>query len=343
MKQSLFVVLALFMLIQPLQAQETPLRDTVPAVPDSAVTEAAMPSVDSLLSDAALLADIRSLLDSMGIRKSFFSVDLGVGNRLFSLRNNSFNAQQVSENRISLTPSVTYYHKSGLGFSAMAFLSTFDGKASFYQYAFSPSYDYLNNRKFSFGVSYAYYLTRDDLSYYATPFKHEVYGYVRGRKGWLRPGFAAGWATGSYQEARQLDTVIFGIPRRITDTTTVGLKDLALTFSAGHHFDVDDLFKKGDGLSIVPQALLTLGAQSYEQQSKTTLFSGRLYRYVSRRYNTTSFENTGLRFQSVSFSLNATYFLDKLSLSGGYFLNYYLPEAEQKVTHVFSVSAGLVF
>jgi hypothetical protein len=317
--------------------------DTLPPAADTLVVPEEMASIDSLLSDEALLADLRSLLDSMGIRKSFFSVDLGVGNRLFSLRNNSFNAQQIAENRVSFTPSVSYYHKSGLGISATAFMSAFDGQASFYQYAFSPSYDYLNNRKVAFGVSYAYYLTRDDLSFYATPFRHELYGYVRGRKGWLRPGFNAGWASGSYQEISRLDTVVFGIPRRITDTSTVNLTDLAFGFSASHHIDFDDIFKKGDGLTIIPTAMLTLGAQTYDLQSKTTIISGSRLRNFTRRYNTTDFENTGLRFQSISFSLNASYFLDKLSLSGGYFLNYFIPDTDRKFTHVFSVSAGLTF
>jgi hypothetical protein len=90
-------------------------------------------------------------------------------------------------------------------------------------------------------------------------------------------------------------------------------------------------------------AMLTVGAQTYDLQSKTTVFSGRRLRYVSRRYNTTDFENTGLRFQSVSFSLNASYFINKLSVSGGYFLNYFIPDTDQKFTHVFSLSAGITF
>jgi hypothetical protein len=343
MKRLVLTLLTLALCWHGLSAQEKPLPDTIPSTVPTVAVPDSLASIDSLLTDEALLAEIKSLLDSMGIRKSFFTAELGVGNRLFSLRNNTFNAQQVAENRISFTPSVSYFHKSGLGLSATAFMSVFDGKASFFQYAFSPSYDYLNNRKFSFGLSYAYYLTRDDLLFYATPFKHEIYGYVRGRKGWLRPGFSAGWATGSYQVIRQLDTVIFGIPRRITDTSNVGLKDLALSFSAAHYFEWEDLFKKGDGLTLVPMAMLTAGAQTFDTQSKTTIFSGRLYRYVSRRYNTTSFENTGLRFQSVSMALNATYFIDKVSLSGGYFLNYFLPETDQKFTHVFSLTAGMTF
>jgi hypothetical protein len=321
-----------------------PLVDTLLPISDSmGLATDSLLLLDPLLTDDVLLADIRSLLDSFGIRKSFFMVDIGVSNRLFSLRNNNFNAQQLTANRIAFTPSVTYYHKSGLGFSAMAFLSSFDGKASFYQYAISPSYDYLNHKNFSFGISYAYYITQDDLSFYATPFKHEFYGYIRGRKGWLRPGFTAGWATGTYQEVATLDTVIFGIPRRIVDTTDVGIKDLALTFSLAHHFDWDDVLLKGDGISLVPQVMVVGGAQQYEVDSKTTIFSGARLRYASRRFNSSSTENTGLRFQSLAFAMNASYFYKKLTLSGGYFLNYYLPETDQPFTHIFSVSAGLTF
>ena len=240
-------------------------------------------------------------------------------------------------------PSVTYYHKTGLGISATAFLSSFDGKANFYQYAFSPSYDYLNNKKVSFGLSYTYYLTRDDLTVYATPFKHELYGYVRGRKGWLRPGFSMGWATGTYMDVKQLDTVIFGIPRRFVDTSLIGLKDFSMTFSAAHYFDFEDLFKKGDGLSIVPTIMLVTGAQNYQADSKTTLFSGTRLRNITRRYSSATTEKTGLRFQSLAATLSTTYFLGKLSLSAGYFISYYLPETDTPFSQIFSISAGLTF
>jgi hypothetical protein len=337
MKKICFLYLLGLLLSTTLIAQDEPVRDTLPLA-DSAIVQ-----TDSLVIDDDMLSDLRYLLDSMNIRKSFFSVDLGIGNRLFSVRNINFNAQQVTSNRISITPSVTYYHKSGLGINAMAFLSSFEGTPRFYQYAFSPSYDYLNNKKVSFGLSYTYYITRDDLSVYATPFKHELYGYVRGRKGWLRPGFSMGWAKGTYTDIKQLDTVIFGIPRRFVDTTKVGLQDFSMTFSAAHHFDYDDLFKKGDGLSIVPTVMLVSGAQNYAADSKTTVFSGTRLRNITRRYASGTTDKTGLRFQSLAASLSTTYFLDKLSVSAAYFISYYLPETDQPFTHIFSITAGLTF
>ncbi|MGL6270032.1 MAG: hypothetical protein ACRC2O_19010, partial [Chitinophagaceae bacterium] len=150
MKKIFFFYLLTLLLSLRLAAQEKPLQDTLPLA-DSPVSQS-----DSITIDEDMLSDLRFLLDSLKIRKSFFSVDLGVGNRLFSVRNINFNAQQVTSNRISFTPSVTYYHKSGFGLNAVAFLSSFEGKLKFYQYAFSPSYDYLNNQKISFGLSYTY-------------------------------------------------------------------------------------------------------------------------------------------------------------------------------------------
>jgi hypothetical protein len=337
MKKICFLYMLGILLSTSLIAQEEPIRDTLP------LADTSLLQTDSIEIDEDMLSDLRYLLDSMKIKKSFFSVDMGVGNRLFSVRNINFNAQQVTSNRISITPSLTYYHKSGFGISAMAFLSSFEGTPRFYQYAFSPSYDYLNNKKVSFGLSYAYYITREDLSVYATPFKHELYGYVRGRKGWVRPGFSMGWATGTYMDIKQLDTVIFGIPRRFVDTTLVDLQDFSMTFSAAHHIDFDDVFKKGDGFSIIPTVMLVAGAQNYAADSKTTLFSGTLLRRVTRRYESATTDKTGLRFQSLAASLSTTYFLDKLALSAGYFVSYYLPETDTPFTHIFSITAGLTF
>ena len=175
-------------------------------------------------------------------------------------------------------------------------------------------------------LSYAYYLTRDDLSVYATPFKHEFYGYVRSRKGWLRPGFSMGWATGTYTDIKQLDTVIFGIPRRFIDTTKVGLQDFSMTFSLAHHFDFDDLFKKGDGLSISPQVMVTAGAQNYEADSKTTFFQVRVYVISHGGINPVQRKRPGFAFNPYPALSIPPIFMNKLSLSAGYFINYYYPK-----------------
>jgi hypothetical protein len=309
----------------------------------SGIREKATSLPDTALLDQELLNDLRALLDSMDFRSSFFSIGVGAGNRFFSLRNNNFNAQQQTTDRIAFTPSASYFHKSGFGFTAMGFLSEIEGKTGFYQYALSPSYDYLRSRKVSFGISYTWYLTEKQAEFYATPFKHEIYAYAQGRKGWMRPGFSAGWATGSYQDIRQLDTVIFGIPRRFIDTTDADLQDFSLMASVSHVFDWDDVIHKGDGISVIPQVMFVAGAQHIESNSKFSVFGGRQFTRLRRTFRFDSEDQTGLRFQSVAFSLSASWFMGKFSVSPGYFISYYIPETDEKVSQIFSVMLGWTF
>jgi hypothetical protein len=297
---------------------------------------------DSIDIDKQMLADLKSLLDSISSRTSFFSVSLGVGNRLFSIRNNNFNAQQVNK-RIAFTPSAAWYHHSGFGLSAVAFLSKPEEKLQFYQYAFSPSYDNIRGKKFSYGVSYTYYLVDKKTEQYATPFRHEGFAYMQSKKGWLRTGLSAGYGKGHFVQVSQIDTVIFNIPRLITDTTKVGLQDFSLTASVSHPFEWDDIFKSGDGFSITPQVMVAAGAQTYDVNSKKSIRSTRRLRIVQRSYNANSTENTGLRFQTVAASVNLSYYSGSFSISPSYFFSYYLPESDEKTSHVFSITAGFIF
>ena len=93
MKKALFLSLLSIGLWLHLSAQAEPVRDTLPLADTAAI------QTDSIALDESMLADLRFLLDSMKIRQSFFSVDMGVSNRLFSVRNNNFNAQQVTADR----------------------------------------------------------------------------------------------------------------------------------------------------------------------------------------------------------------------------------------------------
>ncbi len=307
---------------------------------DSSVVAKEM--ADSIDIDKEMIAELKLLLDSISSKTSFFSVSVGVGNRLFSIRNNNFNAQQVNK-RIALTPSAAWYHHSGFGISAVAFLSKPEQKIQFYQYAFSPSYDNLRGRNFSYGVSYTYYLVNKKTEDYATPFRHEGFAYLQSKKGWLRAGISAGYGKGHFTQVAQLDTVIFNIPRLITDTTRVGLQDFSLAASVSHPFEWDDIFKSGDGFSITPQIMLAAGAQMYDISSKKSIRSNRRLRVIQRSYNSNSTENTGLRFQTVAGSINLSYYSGSFSISPSYFFSYYLPESDEKTSHVFSITAGFIF
>ena len=71
----------------------------------------------SSMKNDSLINELRSMLDSAGRNQSFFSINISASNRLFSTKNNAFNSQQSNAGVIAILPSVSYIHKSGLGFS----------------------------------------------------------------------------------------------------------------------------------------------------------------------------------------------------------------------------------
>ncbi len=99
-------------------------------------------------------------LDSIGKPGSYGLINVAVGNRLFSTRNNQLNTLE-EDSRIILTPSIGYYHKSGIGLSLAANLLTEDKKTAFYQYSISPSYDLVTHNKVTAGLSYTRYFECD--------------------------------------------------------------------------------------------------------------------------------------------------------------------------------------
>ena len=214
----------------------------------------------SSLKNDSLLVELRSLLDSMNKPVSFFSFYTSVSNRLYSTKNNAFNAQQYSNSGIAVSPSISYYHKTGLGLSATSYMRTIDGQFSLYQTALSPSFDKIN-KKIMYGVSYSYYIKK--LSAVSTPYEHEVYAYVQGRKKWLRPSLAFGWAEGEYKDISVIPIKLNGNYRWISDTSMVTLNDLSLIAGLSHSFVFDHIFTKKDALTFVPQVNVIGGMQSF--------------------------------------------------------------------------------
>jgi hypothetical protein len=313
---------------KPAPASDTTLSSTLPA--------------DSIQASDSLLREIRELVAGLDMRQSMFSVSMGVGNRLYSMRNDGFNAQQVSLNQFAITPMLSYVHKTGLGISAMAYVNIGDGKLTPYQYALSPSYDRMGKGSLAYGLSYTHYFTRDDLDFYATPLRDELYGYIYHKKSWLEPGLSVGWAGGNYREVHTLDTVILGVRRHIVDTATVKLQDITLMASLSHSFDWDDVLKKGDGISIEPRLLLIAGSTNMQQESRIKILSGRNLQRVRFR-NRSMTGSSGLQVQSLAFSLSASYIIGKWSFSPQYHVGYYFQDGEKPFIHLFSMVATVLF
>ncbi|MFN5439657.1 MAG: hypothetical protein ACK5AB_07075, partial [Bacteroidota bacterium] len=110
----------------------------------------------SFLKNDSLVNELRGMLDSLRTQKSFFSVTTSFSNRLFSTNNNVLNAQQSSTGATAFIPSVSYFHKSGLGIGVMGYVRNIDNAVRWYQTAITPSYDKVA-KKLMYGISYSYY------------------------------------------------------------------------------------------------------------------------------------------------------------------------------------------
>jgi hypothetical protein len=320
------------------------------------VAQSNAPNLDSasLYSDISsfkndsLLAELRSLLDSMNKPISFFSFYTSVSNRLYSTKNNAFNAQQYSNSNMAVSPSISYYHKTGLGISATSYLSTVEGKFSLYQTALSPSFDKIN-KKIMYGVSYSYYIKK--MSAVSTPYEHEVYAYVQGRKKWLRPSLAFGWAEGEYKDVSTIPIKINGNYRWISDTSKVTLNDLSLIAGLSHSFVFNHIITRKDALTFVPQVNIIGGMQSFgiistmqvPDRPEREINDDRIRKIYRIRTNANS-TTSQVSLQTIALSANLTYIKDAISVSTGYFLGYYLNNTSgNRLSHIFNVSVGLTF
>lgn len=311
--------------------------------------------IDSLTNSENFQKEFDAFVDSLNGNKSYFDFSTGISNRIFSLRNNAFNTQQVSTSKLTLTPTLTYINKTGLGLSWTSFL-IFDGSNSgFYQHAITPSYDYSKNDTVGFGLSYTRYFTSSNTSYNTTPFNNELYGYVIFKKGWLQPGLSIGWANGKYKEVYSKDTavtlIINGIPRlvnlTIKDTIKTSIKDFSLIGTLQHSFDWYNLFNKKDEFSFTPLVMLIAGSQRYTQTQTSGAALTRYPLRVKSLGTNSSSNKSEFKFQSIGLSLTGNYYMGKFYISPQYYLDYYLPNDlspdAKHLSTIFSVTLGVTF
>jgi hypothetical protein len=303
----------------------------------------------SFLKNDSLINELRGMLDSLRTQKSFFSVTTSFSNRLFSTNNNVLNAQQSSTGATAFIPSVSYFHKSGFGIGIMGYVRSINNAVRWYQTAITPSYDKVA-KNMMYGISYSYYAkskVQDPAR--ISPFNHDFYGYVQGRKTWLRPSLSVGYGDGNYTDSyvvpRRLPN---GMVMNVSDTYKVHIKDFSMNVGLSHSFVMSSSIVKNDMLSFIPQISLITGIQSTSSES---LKSRELYRNEMEdrkrmelfyRVNQSSGGGFGLRTAAVS--ANLSWFKDAISISTGYFLGYYFQStSNNKFSNIFNLTAGVTF
>ena len=170
------IVLAVMILGLTANAQTNP-RDTTIAPPDDIL-------LDTTLDYDELFRDFESFMDSILMPRSYFMASLSVSRSYFNFTSKQNDVLEATP-KITYSPMLTWYHKSGLGLTGTGYVVN-DENLNLYQFSVSPTYDYLRNKDIAFGVSYTRFFTKRLFPFYTSPLQNEIYGYFTWRKPWIR-------------------------------------------------------------------------------------------------------------------------------------------------------------
>ena len=318
------------------------------------LVKAQQTKLDSLFMNAdttavldSLLEDFDDYLDSLSKRKSLFFVGVGIGTGVFSFddKNTVF---INTEKKLIFSPSVGYFHKSGLGISAMGYALSDNNKFSFYQFGVSPSYD-LIGKKISTGVSYSHYFTKDSLDFYTTPIRNELYAYFSYKKWWVRPTISVSYGWGSKTEYEKQKYRIWSRQLQqlqdyyITIKNVESVRDLSVTFSVRKDFDWFDVLGKEDNITLTPVLMANAGTQQFGFNTSYG-YTFNPVRVNSLPSNNSVSDQTDFALQSASAILRVSYMKGKFLLQPQVLFDYYLQPTESNPFNVvYSVNISLAF
>lgn len=296
----------------------------------------------------SLMKDFDAFLDSLSKPTSFVSVSAGIGNRSFSIKNNSLNSQEARTNQLSFTPTLSYFHKSGFSLSATGFAASPAGKFIFYQYAVTPSYDYIGE-KWAAGLSYTRYFGKDTATIEASPYDNDWYAYLYHRNKHWRYGITAGYATGRFDDKLSYSDSIYkysNILQRyvwIHYTKTIAsenhIKDLSVSASLRRDFGWDNVLLKDDHITASVTGYVVAGSTRINSNNSSSL--SLLARKISLskfKKSYASADGNGFQFQSIALGTSIYYTIGHFNIQPLWFMDYYLQDAETKFSQVFSLS-----
>lgn len=308
-----------------------------------------------------------ALLDSAKQPKSYWQLSLGASNTQFSVNNVALNAQQVSKG-VTLIPTVMYYDKSGLSFTYNNFISINNNNSGVVQHSITPAYDFSKDKRFDFGFSYTRFIGNKNFAQISSPYQNDFYGYLQYNKWQVEPSLALGYSTGKFTETSRTDTFfVRQFPVRDTvrytvlDTLRVKLRDFSTILSARKEF-LFEMKNANNYISFIPSLLLFFARNNYEVEYTSAsaysprvnflfrnrpelreLFEQQIKRSFPGINQTRNFLNTtGFQLQSLGLNLEATLYLKKFYINPQVYFDYYFPEADKKLTTIFTLQAGFI-
>ncbi len=290
---------------------------------------------------------LKNLLGADEKPVSYFYASVGLGNRLYSSKNNSLNANQGAASTAVYSPSISYFNKTGVGITAGANLLNDSKQIGVNQYSISPSFDLLGNENISLGISFTHYFVKDKYSTYSSSVQNDLFASVGYKKSWLKPSFALGFSTGAYGEVKNKDTLINGRNVHFYDTLDYKTNSFYTIFSVGHDFLWNSVFDKSDGLILSPSLMVNAGSGSYTVTHLTNASSmggADIFRTQSKKRRQPRTQTSNFNVQSIGLNLNLNYSIGNFNIEPQYYLDYYIgSNVTDKTTSIFMLRLGYSF
>ena len=302
--------------------------------------------------------------------KSYFSLSLSLNNTQLSVNNFALNAQQNSPG-ITLSPSVEYYHKSGLNITYNNFFLINEATSGVIQHSINPGYVFSKNKRFDFGLFYTYFINNAAFSKFATPYQHDALAYLQWNSPWIQPSVSIGYSTGIYEENNETnEKLVISRPFRgdttiqfkVYDSLKMNIQDISSTFTLRKRFIFEG--KKNNRYIVFTPSVLAMFIQNnYDvTYNSVSQFSPRtqmilrnrpqlaqnlrkqLYAQFPNINQTRSFLNSmDFVLQSIGINLTATAYYGSFFVSPRCYLDCYLLSSENKFNMFFSLQTGITF
>lgn len=315
----------------------------------NAVAQTEKTEVDSLAYYDDLFNELESFLDSITAPRTMLIVNVGAMNRFLNYQSKE-SSMLTASRKLTLTPSLGYYNKNGLGVGASGTIVDDGSNYNLFQYLLSGSYDYMKHFDFITGIGYTRYITKDSLPFYTSPLKNEVSAYFLYKNSWFRPAISASYGWGSRSDVEEREEYITSLRLRPYGYTRIdsreSVSDFSVLASVRHDFYWLNVVGDRSVFKLTPQMVFTSGTQKFGFNQSSNTYG------VSRIGGTnvlTNSENIYLddqvRFQPLSLAafLKAELSLGKFFVQPQAMVDYYFPASEKNLTTIFSVNAGFIF
>ena len=315
----------------------------------NAVAQTEKTEVDSLAYYDDLFNELESFLDSITAPRTMLIVNVGAMNRFLNYQSKeSYNL--TASRKLTLTPSLGYYNKSGFGVGASGNIVDDGSNYNLFQYLLSGSYDYMKHFDFITGLGYTRYITKDSLPFYTSPLKNEVSAYFMYKNLWFRPAISASYGWGSRSDVEEREEYITSLRLRPYGYTRIdsreSVSDFSVLASVRHDFYWLNVVGDRSVFKLTPQMVFTSGTQKFGfNQSSNTYGVSRIGGNNVLTNSENIYLDDQVRFQPLSLAafLKAELSLGKFFLQPQAMVDYYFPADEKNVTTIFSVNAGFIF